>query len=412
MADDRGPAPLPAITGNRLTVRVEHDGDSAAVLGLVLQHEGTGVPVQVSFGLLGPGAQTLSSPVTGCSAPPGCRILRWEVTAPPNPQGRTSAADFPTVVTVDGLTQPDPPATILDGPVLADINRWRAGTFGAGMDIDASHGALRMEIDENPTGSTATDDQVWAVDDGLPLPIVLAGTPPDDWRFAQPGLQSLGAGIAPVRVAGTARALPVLGGDGVLVDLDASRRIIGDAPVTGSFQVWLAPHAGTGVVDALKRTGLSIVDDESVPVRTDRLGQQGPSAGSRFALLSGAIALLLAAATIAVAGAVDRRTRLDELAALRVQGLPQPAALVASWAGTAGLILTGIVGGLAAAVVAHPLARTAVPAFTDGWAVLAPPGPLSAVAVVLAGLVALVVLGLVAGLSVLPLLRRLREGNR
>ncbi|HEY0530399.1 MAG TPA: ABC transporter permease [Actinoplanes sp.] len=412
MADDPGPAPLPAVTGNHLTVRVEHDGDPPAVLGLVLQHEGSGAPVQVSFGLLGPGAQTLTAPVTGCSAAPGCRILRWEVTTPPNPQGRVSAAGFPTAVTVAGLTQQDPPATILDGAVLADINRWRAGTFGAGMDIDASHGALRMEIDENPSGSTETDDQVWAVDEGLPLPVVLAGTPPPAWQFDQPGLQSLGSGIAPVRVAGTARALPVLGNDGVLIDLDASRRVIGDAPVTGSFQVWLAPHAGRGVIDALKRNGLSIVDDRSIPVRTDRLGQQGPSAGSRFALLSGAIALLLAAAALAVAGAVDRRTRLDELAALRVQGLPQPAALVASWAGTAGLILTGIVGGLVAAVLAHPLARTAVPAFTDGWAVLAPPGPLSAAAVALAGLVALVVLGFVAGLSVLPLLRRLREGNR
>jgi hypothetical protein len=280
------------------------------------------------------------------------------------------------------------------------------------MDIDATHGALRMEIDKNPTGAAEVDDQVWAVGDGLPLPIVLAGAPPDNWRFTEPGLQSLGAAVIPARVVATARALPVLGSDGVLVDLDASRRIIGDAAVTGSFQVWLAPGAGPGVVDALKQNGLSIVDDESVPALKDRLGRQGPSAGARFALLSGVIGLLLAAAAIAVAGAVDRRTRLNELAALRVQGLPRPAALVASWAGTAGLILTGVAGGLLAAVAAHPLARTAVPAFTDGWVVLAPPGPLSAGAVGLAGLVALVVLGLVACLSVLPLLRRLREGGR
>jgi putative ABC transport system permease protein len=412
VADDPGPAALPPITGDHLAVRVEHDGDSPAVLWLVLQHEGTGASTRVSFGLLGRGDQTLTAPLAGCAAAPGCRIVRWEVTTPTDPQGRSAAAAFPTAVTVRGLTQQNPDATVLDAHTLADIDRWRAGTFGAAMNIDASHGALRMEIDENPSGSTATDDQVWAIDAGLPLPIVLAGSPPHDWQFAEPSLESLGLGLTPVRVAGTAPALPVLGSDGVLVDLDASRRLIGDVPAAGRFQVWLAPGAGPALIDTLERSGLTILDDQSVAARADRLGQQGPSAGSRFALLAGTIGLLLAAATIAVAGAVDRRTRLDELAALRVQGLGARTARAASWAGSAGLILAGLAGGLFAAVLARTLARTSVPAFTDGWTVLAPPGPLSGVAVVLAGLVALVVLGLVGWLSVLPLLRRLREGTR
>jgi hypothetical protein len=412
VADDPGPPALPPITGDHLTVRVEHEGDSAAVLWLVLQHERTGASARVSFGVLGPGDQTLTAAVSGCSAAPGCRIVRWEVTTPVDRLGRTSAARFPTAVTVRGMTQQNPDATVLDARTLADIDRWRAGTFGAAMDLDVSHGALRMAIDDNTGASVATDDQVWAVDTGLPLPIVLAGPPPDDWEFAEPALQSLGSDLTPVRVAGTAAALPVLGSDGVLIDLDASRRIIGDVPAPGHFQVWLAAGAGPGVIDALQRNGLSIMDDQSVAARTDRLGQQGTSAGARFALLAGAIGLLLAAATIAVAAAVDRRTRLDELAALRVQGLDARTARAASWAGSAGLILAGLAGGLFAAVLARPLARTSVPAFTDGWAVLAPPGPLSAAAVGLAGLIALVVLGLAGWLALLPLLRRLREGTR
>jgi putative ABC transport system permease protein len=412
VADDPGPAPLPAISGDRLTVQVRHDGGARAALWLVLQHEGTGVPVRIFFGVLGDGEQTRSAPVTGCSVAPGCRILRWEVTTPPDAAGRTSAAAYGTVVTVRGLTQQDPAATILDGSALADISRWRADTTGAAMDIDASHGALRMAIDDNLAGFGDTGDRVWAVDTALPLPVVLAGPPEAEWQFAEPALKSLGADGTPVQVVGTASALPVLGTMGVLVDLDATRRIIGDGDVAGDFQVWLAPGAGPGLIAALRRNGLSIVADDSVPVLAGRLGRQGPSAVSRFDLLAGAIGLLLAAATVAVAGAVDRRTRLAELSALRVQGLSQPAALVASWAGTAGLIGTGLLGGLLAAVLARPLARTTVPAFTDGWSVLAPPTPLSALAVVLAGLVALVVLGLVGWLSVLPLVRQLREGAR
>jgi putative ABC transport system permease protein len=411
-ADDPGPAPLPAVTGDRLTVRLRHAGSSSAALWVVLQQEGTGVPVRVDFGVLGAGEQTRSAAVAGCSVAPGCRILRWEVTTPPDAAGRTASAAYGTVVTVRGLTQQNPSATILDGTTLADILRWRADTAGAAMDIAAADGTLRMAINQNLGGFSDTGDEVWAVDTALPLPIVLAGPPQTSWQFAEPSLKSLGGAPIPVQVVGTASALPVLGSLGVLVDLDASRRIIGDASVAGDFQVWLAPGAGADVIGALQRNGLSIIADDSVRARSDRLGRQGPSADSRFALLAGAIALLLAAATVAVAGAVDRRTRLDELTALRVQGLPQPAALVASWAGTAGLILVGLIGGLVAAVVARPLARTSVPAFTDGWAVLAPPSPLSTLAVVLAGVLALVVLGLVAWLSVLPLVRRLRESVR
>ncbi|GAA0569671.1 hypothetical protein GCM10010172_62580 [Paractinoplanes ferrugineus] len=408
-AEERRPAPLPAVTGDRLTVRVRHEGDSPAVLSLVLQHEGTGAAVRVSFGPLELGEQSLTGAVTGCSAPPGCRIVRWEVTAPATAAGRVEGAEFPTAVTVRGLTQANPPATILDSATLADINRWRGGTRAAAMNLDASRGALLMEINEE---SATADYQVWAVEDTLPLPVVLGGPVPDDWRFAEPGLPSLGNGVIPVRVAGTTAALPVLGAAGVLIDLDAATRIIADASVTGTFQVWLAPDAGPDVLAALKTNGLAVLTDETIAAREGRLSRQGPSSGARFALLCGAMTLLLAAATVAVAGAVDRRTRAAEMAALRMQGLTRRTAVLAGWAGTAGLIGTGLVGGLTAAVLAVPLVRAAVPGFTDGWAVLAPPPPLSAAAVALAGLLAAALLGLVGGLSELRMLRLLRREAR
>jgi putative ABC transport system permease protein len=74
--------------------------------------------------------------------------------------------------------------------------------------------------------------------------------------------------------------------------------------------------------------------------------------------------------------------------------------------------VVGLLGGLLAAELARPLAETAVPPFTDGWSVLPPPTPLSVAAVAMAALAGLIVLGLVGWLSVLPLVRRLREGAR
>ena len=308
-ADEPGPSPLPEITGDHLTVRLRLDGEGEAALTLMLQNDGTGIPVKVVFGPLSPGERTVTAPVTGCTTAPGCRIVRWELTTPPTPDGRAVTPPFGIAVTVRGLTQQNPPATVLDAAALGDIARWQPGVTGAAMDVAAAGGTLRMAVDENTAG---------------------------------------------------------------------------------------LPNVG----------------DDSVAARTDRLGEQGPAAIARFALVSGAIGLLLAAAAVAVAGAADRRTRIDELSALRVQGLSHRTAIAAGWAGIAALILTGLLGGIGGAALAVPLARVALPAFTDGWAVLPPPGPLGAATLGLAGLLALAVLGLAGWLSVLPLVRRLREGAR
>jgi putative ABC transport system permease protein len=409
-ADDPGPSPLPAITGDRLTVRLRHDGPTAVALTLVLQHEATGVPVTVRFAVPRRGERAVTAPVGGCTTAPGCRILRWELSLPPQPDGHAEPPPYGTAVTVRGLTQQNPAAEILTAGSLGDIARWRSGTSGAALDVAATDGTLRLSIDENTAVLPLPGTQAYAVDTALPIPVVLAGPPPVTWQFTDPGLLSFGGSPVPVRVVGTAAALPVLGRTGVLVDLEAARRIGGDANPPGAYQVWLAPDAGPAVVEALASGGLIVNGDESTGDRSRRLAQQAPAAVARFALLCGVVALLLAAAAIAVTGAVDRRTRLDQLRALRRQGLVAPVAAATAWAGTAALIGAGLLGGLVAAALAGPLARVAVPGFTDGWDVLPLPSAQGGAALLQAGLAALVVLGLTGWLSVRPLSRRLAAG--
>jgi hypothetical protein len=111
-----------------------------------------------------------------------------------------------------------------------------------------------------------------------------------------------------------------------------------------------------------------------------------------------------------VAGAVDRRRRLEQLRALRLQGLPLKAAVGTAYAGAWVLIVVGVGVGLGSAAIAEPLARVSVRGFTDGWDVLPLPDALGWPAVGLAGLIAFGLLGLVGWLSVLPLVRGLRGG--
>jgi ABC-type multidrug transport system fused ATPase/permease subunit len=410
VAEGSVPAELPKITGAELTVRLRYAGRAAAVFTLVLQDEGDGTAVRVRFGRLRSGEQSRTARVTGC--PTGCRILRMELNSPPDRYGNLSAPRYGSEVTVLGLTQSGADPLILDPARLGDVTRWRAGTGGAAVDLAATHGTLRLAVDENNTLLAPVGFQVFAVDTTVPLPVVLAGQADPDWQFAEPSLSSFGDTAIPIRPVATASALPVLGGNGVLVDLDAARRVAGDAALAGEPQVWLAPGAGPALLARLRAAGLTITGDTGTAERSAALAAQAPAVVARFALLSGAAALLLAAAALAVSAAVDRRTRLDQLLALRRQGLPHRTAMATGVAGTVALAGAGLLGGLLAAVLAQPLARVVVPPFTDGWDMLPRPGALGVTALGWAGLIALAVLGLVGWLSVRPLVRRLRGDAR
>lgn len=407
------PAALPAITGDRLSLRARNDRAEPVILTAVLQNEATGAAVPVPMGPIPRGTHTVSTPVRGCTAAPGCRFVRWTLLSTKNVEGQTGAPPTDARLTVQALTQQGPAAEILGRQQLGDVARWRSGTSGAALDVAAADGTLTMAVERDDIGFAKLGNEVFAVDAVLPMPIILAGPPSRAWQFADPALYSFGGGgLTPVRVAGSAGVLPVLGTTGLLADLESARRVAAESELGGVFQVWLAPDTPQSTIDALTANGLTVAADESIAARAGRLSEQGPAVAARFALLAAFIGVLLAAATVAVAAAVDRGAQVGQLRALRLQGLSRPTALVAGYAGLVVLIIAGLLGGLIAAAIARPVARVVAPPFTDGWHVIAPPGTLGGAALALAGLAALLVLGLTGLLSVLPLVRRLRGGDR
>ncbi|GAA4928785.1 ABC transporter permease [Actinoplanes utahensis] len=402
--------PLPLVTGDRLTLRAQRAGRSDVALWLRLQHESTGEAVTAGFGTLRPGDQTITVPVAGCATAPGCRIVRWEMTSPPDADGRFRPPPDGASITVSGLGQGGSESGLLDAATLGDIRRWRAGTVGAALDLSTADGRLRLATDPNENRRGPVGVQAWASDSLLPLPALLAGPLPDDWREADPALDTYGEPV-PLRVAATVGALPLIGRGGLMIDLDTARRVAAEAESTGQYQVWLAPGARPGIVADLTAAGLTVTADSTVAAHAARLGAQGPAVVVRFALLAGVAALLLAAATVAVAASVDRRSLTDQFAALRAQGLPRRVAITTGYAGAAALIVAGLLGGILAAVLAVALIGRTVPLFADGWAVLEPPAPLNPGTTALAVLAACAVLGLTAWAALLPLLRGLRDST-
>ncbi|WP_306213920.1 FtsX-like permease family protein [Actinoplanes sp. RD1] len=407
----------PAITGDTLTARVRNDGAKTVRFLVTVQQEATGAVI-TEGATLPRGTHTLTVRVRGCAEAPGCRLTRWEVArykpavAPPSD---TAAADPPPElrkVTLLGLRQQDPDQDVLDAAALGDARRWRGDFTGTPTALSAAPGALTVTLtvaaaDDQPKGG-----RVSVVDSTLPVPVLLAGTPPREWLFEDPSVSSLADSVVPVRVAGRASALPVVGGSGVLTDLGTARRIGASAASRGISQVWLSPGAPAGLVPALQRAGLTVTGDTSVTAEAGQLAEQGVAQAARFALIAAAAGVLLAAAAVAVATASDRGPHLDQLRALRVQGLSARSAVVVGYAAGVALVLTGVLAGLAAALLARPLARTDTPMFTDSWSVVPPPGALSAAALLGTGAVCLLVLTVTGGLSLLPLHRALREGRR
>ncbi|MBG0560196.1 FtsX-like permease family protein [Actinoplanes aureus] len=407
VAEDTRP-PMPLVTEDSLTLRVRREGPAVA-LALQLQHEGTGLPVTAGFGMLPAGEHTVTVPVSGCTEAPGCRIVRWELTTPPDRNRRIDPPPPGASATVLRLGQGGTDTGVLDAALLGDISRWRAATTGAALDVTAADGTLRLAADSNPTEVIRPGAEAWT-SDTLPMPALLAGPAPEDWLDTEPTLMAYGEAL-PLRVLDQVAALPVVGRGGLMIDLDAARRFAAESDPGGEYQVWLAPGARPGIVADLTAAGLTVTGDATAAGYADRLGAQGPAVVVRFALVAGVAALLLAAAMLAVAVTVDRRSLAEQLAALRVQGLTRRTAVGTGYAGTVALVLAGLLGGVLAGLLAVALTDWTVPPFTDGWAVLAPPGPLDAAAVALAALGSLVVLGLAAWLALAPLIRGMHEGH-
>jgi putative ABC transport system permease protein len=149
-----------------------------------------------------------------------------------------------------------------------------------------------------------------------------------------------------------------------------------------------------------------------VAEQAGRLEDQGTAVGATFAMLAAMVGLLLAAAAVAVAAAVERGPQLDQLSALRLQGLPLRTAVTIGYAGSAALVAAGLLAGLLAAAVARPAVGVTVRPFTDNWTLIPPPGALGPAALLVAGLLALLTLGVTSWLAVRPLVRDLHGSSR
>lgn len=192
---------------------------------------------------------------------------------------------------------------------------WRMARFGRVTD-----GADGLRIEVNAPGGLPGGAWIQPVDAPFPLPVAYAGEPPLDNNIT--GIGGLATPVAP---AGDLPAVPRLGAPATLVDLEYADRLAVDAAPALRPEVWLNDRAPADIVDRLAAQGLTAVGDTRSALVARQLGEQGPALSLWFYVLAGGLSALLGAGALVLAAAVDRARRVEDLSALRAQGLDRAA---------------------------------------------------------------------------------------
>jgi hypothetical protein len=258
------------------------------------------------------------------------------------------------------------------------------------------------------------------------LPALIAGPAPD----ARDELDHLSANNLDGRVAaftsvGQMSISPRLGARAMLVDMTLAARSAGsiaDAVTLGESDpmVWLGrdkdrrEHA---LVTSLARAGVHVTARETSAARLTHLSASAPAWSMQLAITTGIIAALTAAGLLVMGVAATRRSRRDDLSALRVVGASQSQLRRGAVFEQLVVVICSVVIGAAVGLIGAHLALPSIPIFVDDQPVppirlhIAWPAALIATGLLAAGL------GLTSTLAALRLTRsvgghQLREGQR
>ncbi|MEV6928350.1 FtsX-like permease family protein, partial [Dactylosporangium sp. NPDC051485] len=331
------PARQPVVTDDkvaRFDVEVASAADEPVRLKAVLESmTGRGSAV-LDLGTVSKGRYTLKKADDVCIG--GCRLAALKLSS-----DRIGGASVDVSVTLLGLSAP--------GADLADPAHWRA----TGGTLSATGAGLRFAV------RGALTDGAWFQPADAPYPLpVLATVPLEGRRLA--GLDGLPTEVRP---AGRADALPRVGTAGALVDLEYADRVSVDGGGAIAPEVWLNAAAPPDAVTLLGTQGLIVTDDRDAASVRARLDRDGPALALWFHLVTGALAILLAAGGITLIAAVDRGARAADQAALRVQGLSRRAARRATLWTYPALVLAGGLLGLGVALAVWRLTGWTLPVF-------------------------------------------------
>jgi predicted lysophospholipase L1 biosynthesis ABC-type transport system permease subunit len=162
------------------------------------------------------------------------------------------------------------------------------------------------------------------------------------------------------------------------------------------------------VRDGLAKAGLVITDDLTSAQVRRQLDEQGPALALWFYVIVAVLATALAAGALVLSAAVDRARRVEDLSALRGQGLSRSALRTATLWTYPVLVAVAVVAGVLIARLGWLLTGWALPLAGLDPPPIPLPGSPHPLVLAAAGVVMFLVLALVAVLSGRRTLRLIR----
>jgi putative ABC transport system permease protein len=391
-------APLRVTATTTATAKLLHADLGAWVFGT----SGTAI---VDLGALRAGEQTYRGGLGGvCSG--GCELAGLGV-IPPGDGGGRAAGGGTVTVRVGRIWSELPGGASRTASADLVAGGWRASGAGVSVESDPANG---LTITATPA-AIASDGGAAG---GFTPPMA---SPADHPRLvpvlATSQLEALNAGgVGPmptqgldgnnisVQPAASASALPSVGADALMVDLNLLTNLqAGPTSPDANDQVWLGPQAPADVLSRLRSAGLQPLTVQRSSAVFQQLERSGPALADDFLLVATIAALLVATASTLGALGATTRERATELSSLEVAGVPRPALVRSLGLESAILILSALcgagAGALAAAMAIPSLPELASASFAPVHYGL-PAGVIAAVALAVAVAVGLAAAG-VAG---------------
>ena len=336
---------------------------------------------QMPLGVLLSGRHTYHYQLDGCAR--GCTLDALQV------EGGPTAVDVAGRLIVHAIAG-------VPAAALTTAGRWRS-TQGSTVAPVADG----LQITVTSLNGLGSGTFVQPVDTPDPLPAAVAG----DVRG--PSVTGLDGQALPISRALRVPAVPGVGRPAVLVDLTYAARLATDgAPSVG--QVWLTADAPASVRQRLRAAGLVVTGELTSAQVRRQLDQQGPALALWFYVIVAVLATALAAGALVLSATVDRVRRVEDLSALRTQGLSRAALRTATLWTYPVLVAVAVLAGILIALLGWLLTGWALPLAGLDPPALPLPGTPHPLVLVLAGLAVFAVLALVAALSGRRTLRLIR----
>ncbi|MGH8980398.1 MAG: FtsX-like permease family protein, partial [Acidimicrobiales bacterium] len=387
-------APIVTVSGSALRVRADTTALQAVpapYLSVTVFNDDFQTTTEVSFGGLRPGTHTYRAALDGACGG-GCRVsdltLHWTPSGTPHRSKGATAS-----IVVRGIGEK------VAGkwrPVAAHFGgrNWRAVGHSV---MRATHGGLAFSATLGMFGTTAG-----AALADVPIAEPTVVTPDTHSTLSGHGgpiVVGLDGNEVDGHTVAEIPAIPNVGTDAVLVNLQTADRYLTGSSVDTTTQVWLSQSAPPDIVGRLEAHGITVLTVKSAAAAERSLSRSDVSLAYLLFLIAAVAGCALAVAGTAFAISSSARRHEQELAALRAVGVGTP--LLARYLRTEQWVALGaaLVLGIAAGVLSAAVALRSLPELSHQTAGLPLDLgiPVTALAVTVGLVVAALVVTVVAG---------------